>query len=1098
MKIIDHRLCFDDGTPYPFVESPNKGRVANRPRWLVMHSTASAGAKEAIAWLTDKSSKSSAHAVIDKQGNITQLVPFNQPAWHAGRGEWKGVSGLNAHSIGIELENRLILDGGPGRWTFRSQPVDDAEVVSLVSKGSPRLSQGWDRYPSEQIRSAITLGRVLAQAYALEDVLGHEDISPGRKLDPGPAFPMGRYREQVIGKYPPAEALEPRSPSNAEAWAAVPAPDSAPASQAQTASPSSSPGAAGPTFRVEVATLNIRTGPGASHPTVKGSPLAHGARVQVLEEKEGWYRVRVLGPAKGLSNIEGWVSARFLTAVDTPPAAAVKGAEPPPAALPAESPVARLVPDHVGSGLLTMEDDALDIAPEVRALCHVLISHASRPPISVGLFGDWGTGKSFFMELMHAYIGTLADESRKAVAEGKESAFCTDVVQIRFNAWHYMDSNLWASLAARIFDGLWQAVREKEPEKHQELLQKLSESQGVLAEMESTRRAASDQLAQHTETVGRLTLARDAVQGRLGRQMGAAVRAGLDKVAQDPAFTGPVREAERLAGLPPESLAPESVAARIAELRSGWGRVRALWASLGTPGRALVAAAFLLVVLGVPLLAAWLSGRTALLASLASLAAIVAAASAVLARVGPWLARVPGVLARLEEANAVVQQQVQLEKEMERQRELADQQELLRLEQAVHAAAEAERQAAARVAAIQKEIEELRSGRQLQRFLQERGAGDDYRRHLGIISLIRNDFERLSELLRGLENEGPQAGMPSIDRIVLYIDDLDRCPENRVVEVLQAVHLLLAFPLFVVVVGVDSRWLLLSLEDHYSALRGRVRRGGRTRRLSTPQNYLEKIFQIPFTLRPMQSDGFGRLMSSLVTRRRPTVAEENLLTPEHVQSVQTLEPGAAPEGIVLTAAEHAAFTRAGDAPDDGDESGGDESGEHVEIDLTPPALELEAWEVDFMNALHPLIGSPRSAKRFVNVYQFLRARLGGEPLDRFRGTKDGGEHQVAALLLAALVGFPRESRPLFARLMNGVAAGKPWWAFVEEETSGATPSPDGEPLSADDAESRLRFGAALQAVRPACTFADEIGPFRSWAPTIYRFSFQSTQAGAAD
>ena len=62
---------------------------------------------------------------------------------------------------------------------------------------------------------------------------------------------------------------------------------------------------------------------------------------------------------------------------------------------------------------------------------------------------------------------------------------------------------------------------------------------------------------------------------------------------------------------------------------------------------------------------------------------------------------------------------------------------------------------------------------------------------------------------------------PLVDRIILYIDDLDRCPEANVVEVLQAVHLLLAFPLFVVVVGVDSRWLLHSLQSRMTQFQGK-------------------------------------------------------------------------------------------------------------------------------------------------------------------------------------------------------------------------------------------------------------------------------------
>jgi predicted KAP-like P-loop ATPase len=113
-------------------------------------------------------------------------------------------------------------------------------------------------------------------------------------------------------------------------------------------------------------------------------------------------------------------------------------------------------------------------------------------------------------------------------------------------------------------------------------------------------------------------------------------------------------------------------------------------------------------------------------------------------------------------------------------------------------------------------------------------------------------------------------GKKPIDRIILYVDDLDRCQPEQVVEVLQAVHLLLAFDLFSVVVGVDARWLERSL---YRSYVGRAVAGGGVAgsRMGTqafsPQNYLEKIFQIPYSLQDMSQTGFKQLVGKLVTTR---------------------------------------------------------------------------------------------------------------------------------------------------------------------------------------------------------------------------------------
>jgi hypothetical protein len=133
------------------------------------------------------------------------------------------------------------------------------------------------------------------------------------------------------------------------------------------------------------------------------------------------------------------------------------------------------------------------------------------------------------------------------------------------------------------------------------------------------------------------------------------------------------------------------------------------------------------------------------------------------------------------------------------------------------------------------------------------------------MSRLRKDFEQLT-LLIGARPDGPAEGAPTplreaartlanaehdIERIVLYIDDLDRCSPDQVVKVLQAIHLLLAFRLFVVVLGVDSRWLEDSFKSHYDTL------------LEKPADYLEKIIQVPFLLRPMTSDGFAAMMAEL-------------------------------------------------------------------------------------------------------------------------------------------------------------------------------------------------------------------------------------------
>ena len=115
MKITDHRLFKDDDAPYPFVGSPNSSGDLTH-EYLVMHYTAGRSAEESIKWLANAAAKASAHRVIGRDGSITQLVPFNIKAWHAGISSWEGRSGLNSYSIGIELDNAGRLTRHGSKW----------------------------------------------------------------------------------------------------------------------------------------------------------------------------------------------------------------------------------------------------------------------------------------------------------------------------------------------------------------------------------------------------------------------------------------------------------------------------------------------------------------------------------------------------------------------------------------------------------------------------------------------------------------------------------------------------------------------------------------------------------------------------------------------------------------------------------------------------------------------------------------------------------------------------------------------------------------------------------------------------------------------
>ncbi|MBR8457130.1 N-acetylmuramoyl-L-alanine amidase [Burkholderia dolosa] len=153
----------------------------SRIRFLVMHYTESDEAKS-LRTLTGDSV--SVHYVVPPQPHIEhgmpvvyQLVPESQRAWHAGVSEWQRTTELNAVSIGIENVNRGPLD--PQNRT-------------------------WQPYPPEQIDALIRLSKDIVARYAISPtrVVGHSDIAPQRKIDPGPLFPWQALAQAGVGAWP--------------------------------------------------------------------------------------------------------------------------------------------------------------------------------------------------------------------------------------------------------------------------------------------------------------------------------------------------------------------------------------------------------------------------------------------------------------------------------------------------------------------------------------------------------------------------------------------------------------------------------------------------------------------------------------------------------------------------------------------------------------------------------------------------------------------------------------------------------------------------------------------------------------------------------
>ena len=155
--------------------SPNfskKKRTKKFIKYVIIHYTGMQSEIESIKRLRSKKSKVSCHYLISRSGLLVKMVNENRIAWHAGKSKWKKMSNLNKYSIGIELVNK-------GHKIF------------------------YQNFPKSQIKTLIELAVNLKKKYKIkkENFLGHSDIAPLRKIDPGEKFPWKKLSKFKIGNW---------------------------------------------------------------------------------------------------------------------------------------------------------------------------------------------------------------------------------------------------------------------------------------------------------------------------------------------------------------------------------------------------------------------------------------------------------------------------------------------------------------------------------------------------------------------------------------------------------------------------------------------------------------------------------------------------------------------------------------------------------------------------------------------------------------------------------------------------------------------------------------------------------------------------------
>ena len=743
--------------------------------------------------------------------------------------------------------------------------------------------------------------------------------------------------------------------------------------------------------------------------------------------------------------------------------------------------------------------DHLNVQVYATMLATLIARRSTADALSIGLFGEWGAGKSTFMELVQQEIEHLTARTKN----DPNSDYVTDIVPIWFNAWHYADANLWASLAAEMFDQLLGPRPDLGLERQDQLRTELETNQRRATDLRLASRAAEQRAGELRTALIEAERRRVAARGRLDA-------ADLERIVHDETVAAQLRSAAKQANLDPKQL---TIVAELAKDVAGTADdVAAIHKVLRRRSWTAVFVTSLVVLLS--LAAAIAFDRVQRLLGGASIAGL----AVILGQVGTAVKGARAALTPLRRAAEAADKidRPTGEDRSDRETELIAELTVAEGKSAVLATQLDE--TLSNVAAIEGQLQDLTPGSRLYSFLTARAASTDYRSQLGVVSMIRRDFDQLAALMaewRAAQTDGSESNESRrpIDRIVLYIDDLDRCEPNQVVAVLQAVNLLVAMDLFIVVVGVDPRWLLRSLRRRYRSLLGSD--DDPSFRTSTPQDYLEKIFQVPFVLPAFGAEGLTQLLGSLAdaggrgdSGEPDGVGDIAPVVETRSEPLPAAETGTVPRGeaAALPAEQRSEVAAA------------------LQRTPTPATVSLDVTDAELvlLSRLHRFVTTPRSAKRLFNIYRLLRSTRDLRPAARFLGDAgQPGEYQAVAVLLGVLTAHPdllgimlwgrRADGRVETNALANRGSGGSWRIFTEglrprartaltgQEPNAAADDPyrwENDVTDMIDERSRLEWdelvdglGELLGPADSPQVALDDIDAYRLWAPRIARFSF---------
>ncbi len=733
--------------------------------------------------------------------------------------------------------------------------------------------------------------------------------------------------------------------------------------------------------------------------------------------------------------------------------------------------------------------DLLQIESEYAALAHLFALREKEDSknggpdnatFALGLFGRWGAGKSFFIEKLKKRIEYLSENNTTDKQE-----YCKEIVQIDFNAWHYNEADIWASLVHHIFDTLQKHFQDLKKEiEFKNLLRQLEISQerrnqleAVISEKETQRDALISSIDEQESEINTI------IEDQMQEISTLPERLAMNSEARDK-LLGLLPQAAEIFGLPTKEISEklekgEQNAAELLTVMKESGEMVGHSKSIGkTILRSGLSNSFLLcggIVLLIYFALPELLGRSNLWDKLLTeTGQVIALVTPALIWLRTRLVKASNIFNQIEGVEAMLREDLRTEQEQKNTALVAlrDKQERLsgEISNAVGKRALLDKE----IFVFKNKLEDLGSAESLVDYINDRATSDDYRSKLGILALIRRDFEKLSNLmttpyLKGGDITGPTTPneqLPHIDRIILYIDDLDRVQDSKkVLQVLEAVHLLLAFPLFHVVVAVDERWAARSVLSHHSdffEIKGvyenstdnnikeeKVKSHGLFgTQQATPREFLEKIFQISFWVRPLSIQLTEELIEGVVNHENLTYTSGPAIssgeqTDDEVQGAMTSKmtrptiqekeispaPGTATsdiqknEEISTDLAVEEGVEKKSNKLDSSQDFNKSEDDVPTQVNFKITGAELVS-----MRALSGVIGrSPRTVKRFINTYRLFKAmdipmENGGWDEEESNENNIVNHHVPIMVLLAIQIGHPDIAVLFFEQLDKALSS----------------------------------------------------------------------------